>query len=62
MGRIEVVREVEGVYPYYVEVWDIEKGAWKAQVRYYKVEQDLNKFPDNKSRRNFKSLNTKEDE
>lgn len=50
-----MVKEIGG-YKYYVEVYDGEKKKWVAEVRNYLVEQDVSKFPDNKSRRNFKFL------
>lgn len=30
---------------------------WDKHIRYYEVEQDVNNFPDNKMRRNFKDIN-----
>ena len=49
----------KGFY-YYVEVFDAKSKTWKAEVRKYLVKQDVSKFPDNKSRRNFKYLENQE--
>lgn len=56
MGRVKEIDKGLGQYPYYVEMWDGENKKWVAQVRYYKVEQDVEDYPDNKNRRNFKKL------
>jgi hypothetical protein len=56
MGRVKVVKDKLGKFPYYVEMWDGETKLWKAEVRYYEVEQDVGDYPDNEKRRNFKAL------
>lgn len=54
MGRIK--DEGSGKFKYYVEIWSLEDQDWVAEVRSYNVEQDVNDYPDNNKRRNFKAL------
>jgi hypothetical protein len=45
-----------GEYPYYVERYDKDQKKWIAEVRYYMVPQNVEDYPDNKTRRSFKPL------
>lgn len=56
MGRIKVIDEEKGDFPYYVEIQNPKTSEWVAEVRYYLVKQDVKDFPDNERRRNFKYL------
>ena len=48
---------MKGKFVYEVEMYDSKNERWKEkETRYYNVKQNVEDFPDNKMRRNFKKI------